>query len=365
MQLNRNAYIIVTDLHWTSKNLSGRYNYQREIEYAREKIVETVLKYKSFCSKTVLVFLGDLYHNSYSDIVPGIVDNNRMIQLRMLVDDIVSVVGNHEFSYYSDNPFWTLFTKLESNKIKTKINKTWQPRGVVDIIRVVDELIDGDVRFIFNHYGCGIERPPIDGKLNIGLIHQDLYSKAIVEDLKASKGVPIYEYNPIYFDQSSVLYGYDRCYLGHAHMLYGKWKYVCNQTNYTTYIEYLSTLGRTNHLEVQDNFLERNIPVIIVENGKFVRQEDNFFNLLSREECVNEKVIQTSKNKREEYKETKELRQTRLQLRDDPIENLRENLKGYPPLLAVLDDLVESGDTRFSKSILTEFEELISNHDYK
>ena len=249
---------------------------------------------------------------------------------------IDAVIGNHELSYYKDNPFWTLMDRIESNKVKGILNRTWQPRGLLKLINVPDTIEDGEVVFHFNHYSTGISKP-IPTKINIGLFHQDITSKAIVEDMKLNKGLDVFEGNPIYFDKTNALYGYDYAFIGHNHKIYGQWTYIEDDTQFKTEIYHLASLGRPNHTEVSNKFLERNLPAVIIEDGKLIGVEDNKFNLMSREETVKELVI---KQKQEVYQENKE---KKLMINynsntDNPVENIQSMLMGYPSSLNLFNE---------------------------
>jgi hypothetical protein len=355
--LTATAYLLVTDLHLREGDFPGRHSYEAETAMVLNKIRELVKKYKDSGQRVVIIFMGDVYDKSFSQIFSSISYNNKIVKLRMEVDDMYALLGNHEFSFYKDNPFWTLLTEIESEKVKALLTKMWQPRGEMHTLSVVDELVDGDVRFIFNHNATRISSPPLDGKTNIGLFHQDLYAKAIAEDIEKNKGVKIFEHTPVYFDNSTVLDRYHYAFFGHMHMMYGKWVYKSEISGWETILYYLSTLGRTNHTEVIDTMLERNIPAVIVENGKFSRVEDNLFNLPSRAECVDEQVIEKAQQKRKEVKDRQELR-NHVSVSDDPIVNIRNTLAAHPPLLIMFDQLVENGRTSIEVEVFKELEEL-------
>ena len=338
--MSKKVYIIISDLHASYKNKDSRYNYPKEIDYVVSEIIKLGLNYKNRGYDVVLIFLGDIADNSYKDQTQAILLNNIFVKFKDLFFRVCSVIGNHELSYYKDNPFWTLMSKISSNKVKGILNRTWQARGLLQLIDVPDVIEDGEVVFHFNHYSTGIARP-YGNKINIGLFHQDITSKAIVEDMKLNKGLDVFEGNPIYFDKTNALYGYDYAFIGHNHKLYGQWTYIDDDTNFKTEIYHLASLGRPNHTEVSNNFLERNLPAILVEDGKFIGVEDNKFNLMSREETVKELVIQ---QKQEVYQENKQknLMITYNSNTDNPISNIESMLVGYPASLQLFKEYVAS-----------------------
>jgi hypothetical protein len=353
-----NVYLIVSDLHLKETNFQGRVNYEKECDHAFKNLIDVIFKYKDLGHKVYLIFIGDLFHGSYKKVFKAIAAKDKFVLLGRNVDGMVSAIGNHEFSFYSDNPFWTLMSKIEAPSIRKILNKIWQPVGQMDTIRILDELIDGDVRFIFNHFGITTHQATVDGHINIGIFHQDLYAKEITDNISAEIGEDIFEHTPVYFDQSTVLYGYDHAIFGHNHMLYGQWNYVCDRTGYNTNLRYLSSLNRTNHREVNDKFLERNIPAVIIEDGKFSRIEDNKFTLMSREQCVNEKEVKIAQEYRALVKERKEIAE-RVSIHQDPIENIRATLVVNPSLLQLFDELLVSEYSTAEISVMKMLEEIL------
>lgn len=315
----------------------------------------TIEKYRNLDYKIVLIFLGDIFHSGYDNVFDGILANNLMIKLRGAVDDVYSLIGNHELTYYTDNPFWTLMTKVDSQRANLALGDRRRPKGNLDIITIPDELICGNVRFIFNHFSCGVHRPDADGLINIGLFHQDIYTKAIVHDIEVTRGQVVFEHSPNYFDKAPVFKNYDYAFLGHAHLFYSEWNYICDFTGYKTNLTYLSTLGRTNQLEVQDNFLERDIPAIVLEDGRFVRREYNKFDLLSRSDCVIEKQVELYQQTYQERKAKLAAREY-IRYKDDPIENLRISVQESNLQSHILDGTLINGMSPLERKILQESE---------
>lgn len=357
--MNKTAYLIVTDLHLSGVNMRGRYNYPAEIDYVIKHIIKTGMKYiEEGYSNVNLIFLGDIIDKSYKNLTKGIYANNIFVALKNIFSNIYSVGGNHEFSYYTDNPFWTLFTEIKSEKIQAIKTKSWQPVGYLDLIEVVDTLEDGNVIFHFNHNGTGVNSP-IDGKVNIGLFHQDIICKDIIESMKADYAMEVFESKPKYFDQSNILYGYNHCFFGHMHKVYGHWTYVCDKTKFTTELYYLGSLGRTNHTEVSNDFLERDIPAVIIENGNFSRIENNKFNLMCREECVKEEVVLENKEvllKKNEIKYALES----VPETDEAIDNIKSVLTANAVLYNIFDDFLNSRESEFEHKLMNRVERVIN-----
>lgn len=342
--MSKNAYLIITDVHATYKNKRNRINYLSEVDFVFNKIEELIEKY-SYDYNVNLIFLGDIIDVSFKSQDKAILYNNTMIRLDSMVDKIYSVVGNHEITYYIDNPFWTLMNKIDAPSVTSKLNKSWKPKGLMQIINVVDTLADGNVLFHFNHNIRDGVSAPIEGKYNIGLFHKDIISKSIINSMELNKDMDIFEVNPTYIeDNSYILHGYKYCFFGHMHKVFGKWDYIDDITGEETILQYLGSLGRSNHSEVNDNFLTRSIPAVIVTDGEFERVEDNFFDLPPRGECVNEKLVENDKIKYEKRKVIKSYN-TYTSTGDDPINNMRELFADDPKLLSSFNELLTRGIT--------------------
>lgn len=324
-----NAYLIISDLHKRSKNKSHRINYPNEIKFVEKEISKLAKKYKTNGYNVIALFLGDIFDSSENVGDDAMKSLGSFKYLLKEFTEVYVCVGNHEFTYSKNNPFWHLLKTLNSNRILESNNKRfWLPKGDMNYIDVIDKIEDGEVEFIFNHYGTGIALPSID-KISIGLFHQDLVIKDALEKSK-SKNLKVLdlgeEYNKsklgyMYLDDNNILRNYQYSFIGHNHMIYGSWK---DDSEFNTCeINYLASLGRTNVNEVQDNFLERDIPCIITQEGKFVRKESNFIYLPNRKECVDEISLLKYKEKREKQKVTNNLINNELKINSSPIKNIK------------------------------------------
>ena len=119
----------------------------------------------------------------------------------------------------------------------------------------------------------------------------------------------------------------------------------------------LASLGRTNETEVQDTFLERNLPAILFLDGKFIGVEDNKFDLPSRAECINEAVVLKNKVYRKTLQERKNL--ALLQFTYDPLENLMRNFDGNPVLQDVIQSRSEGNQSQLDEFIKECFDEVV------
>lgn len=309
----KNAYMIITDLHLGNIAATSRIDYRNEITRVKTALLETAMKYKKCGWNVIALMLGDVFHGSYRDVTTALMDADFINLWRLKIGEIYTVLGNHELTYYKANPFYALIASVESERVCNIINKVWTPLGLSNVVRIVDRLVDGEVCFYFNHYSTGIQKPGSE-ECAIGLFHQDIIDRQIVEEVQQRYNKSYYG-NTVALETSGILDGYKHCYFGHIHTVYGIWK--ANDV----YLHYLASLGRTNEKEVSDDFLERNIPVILVEDGRYRGQEDNFIQLLSRSECISESEVEINHEIYLGRKERKDIREYKPIL-DDPVNDL-------------------------------------------
>lgn len=294
----KNAYVIVTDTHFTYRNKPNRHDYLMEIDYVKSKIDEIGISYLKRGYTPILIFLGDVYDNSYKDVTKALIEQDEMYKRKQnIFPRIFSVLGNHDLHFPKNNPFWTLVSN-DSISVNNLPTARFKPLGDVGVLEVVDRINDGDVVFNFNHYSSDVLNP-INDKINIGLFHQDIVCSPAISSA-INKGLNPYQHSSIMLDDKDVLVGYDYSFFGHFHKYYGTWEIDSGRRIY-----YLGSLVRPNHEEVSDNYLERNIPTVLVEDGKFVGIEDNLFNLPSRLLSVIDVKVKEQQEKRKKTKERK------------------------------------------------------------
>ena len=345
-QLNsstKNVYLLVTDLHKSPRTPANRKNYPKEIKVVENKIDELINQYKSKGYSVNLIWLGDIFHRSYRSPDVSMSDKSDIALLCSKADKCYSVLGNHEETYEKDNPFWHLVKNIKSNKLTNIMSyRNWRPKGTMAFIDIVDRIEDGEVEFLFNHYSTDII-VPTPNKVSIGLFHKPIVFREILDDAKnnnrkmfeLSEEEMISEYNYTYLNDDNYLNGYQICYFGHNHLLYGNWN-----NNGVRYC-YLGSLGRTNHIEVQNDFLERTIPAVIVENGKLEDICEHKFTLPNREECVKEEVVIKNKVLYESNKERRKIKEYKG-YSDDPIKNIKDSFLGNEYQYHIISNIIET-----------------------
>lgn len=351
------VFLIVTDLHASYRNKENRYDYLSEIEFVIDKIFETASKYASAGYEVNIIFLGDITDNSFKDQNKAIYLNNIFVLLKRIAN-IYSVLGNHEMSFYKDNPFWSLMNKMPSEKVRAVINRSWQPTGLIQLVDVVDTLDLGETVLHFNHHATDISRP-IEGKYNIGLFHKDVVSRAVIDSVKATDNSEIFEANPIYIENNpEVLRGYDVCYFGHMHKIYGEWAYVDEVTNKEVTLRYLGSLGRPNQTEVNDRTLERDLAAIIVDSeGRIVSRDSNLITLPDRKSCVKEEVVAVQQANYEIKKERKYFLDY-VSVDDNPVENIKSAVSQYGEALTFFEDYLTEDIPQFERELMRALEEV-------
>ena len=347
-EINKTAYMVVTDLHSSYKNKENRFSYLKEIEDVITKTIGIGIRYKEQGYRVILIFLGDIADRSFKEMDKGIWLNNIFVRYRMIFDNIYSVLGNHETTFYKDNPFWTLMNKIDSTELHTNLNHAWKPKGLLQLVNIPDRLVDGEVVFNFNHHATKVLEP-IAGKVNIGLFHKNLVPDSIAKQMKKEKGLDIWEGALEEFVHTGLLDGYDYCFMGHVHKVYGIWTFINDYSSYKSHLYYLASLGRPDVSEISDKFLERNIPVVIVEDGKLVRVDNNIFELASRSDSVKEEVVDAQQKTYKEVKRKREFYENEI-LTDDPLQNIRNSLSTEPTLLLEFDEMIRGvSETRQNK----------------
>lgn len=335
------AFVVVTDMHENYKTSNNRISYENEMQVVRSKIIRTVTDYKKQGYDTYVLFLGDIFTMGYREVFKATAANNFFILLRNQCDGMFSVIGNHELTYYAGNPFYTLVKEMNSERLLRSSAKIFQPKGLMPVIDVVDRICAGDTVIHFNHYNTGVEKAE-DGKVNVGLFHQSIVCKEILDKMDQRLNDSNYGVTPVDFDNSSLFDGFTYCFFGHMHKVYGTFKYQSDFMQEPVTLQYLASLGRPNRTEVNNAFLERDVPVILVENGKYQGVKTSPFYLLPEEDCIKFDVVDKEKEKYEKVKERKIIKNYNP-ITDEPVKNLVDRCAGDASMSDLLNGLL-TGD---------------------
>lgn len=349
-QVAKICWLVVSDLHLYCKNIANRKDYAGELMAVKEYCVALAEGYiKRGWDEAGLLLLGDVFHRGYQDVFSAVADSSFFFDWSARFGRVYSVVGNHELHYWSGNPFFALVNEIKSEKLSHLQSDVWTPVGAVPAINVADRLECGEVVFHFNHYGTVIN-PPESGKVNIGLFHQEIVSRQVLHAAEQVFG------KGIFVKQCSALEEvrrYQFCFFGHLHKMYGIYK-----TEDGGILCYLASLGRTNSGEINDNFLERRIPVVKVEDGKFTGIDDNTFLLGNRDTVLDIKAVERAAVNYEVQKE-KKLARRDVVVGENPIANMTEYFLGDRFASLVLDGLLEGDIDTFGTALRNKFRSLI------
>lgn len=291
--MSTNVYLVVTDLHvdYVKEN---RISYITEILDALADIqtIANAYRQKYKDCKLTLALLGDVFDGSITNASDAMQALEMFRLFCSSFDRVVSVVGNHEITYARDNPFWFLVSSIDDEGLQ-QVRRYIQPKGLFNVIEVLDTLEDGDVTFYFNHFGVRPKVPVARG-VRIGLFHQNVGSNDICKMWGTFDNV----------EEASYIQGYNYCFFGHMHLAKGQ--YYLNDSN-TCIGEWLGSIGRTKVDEVLDSSLEVNVPAIVIVDGKFQGVDKNLITLASYAECVDKLRAQATKLNRQRIKERNEI----------------------------------------------------------
>lgn len=351
--MGKNVYLVVTDLHLFYKNLRNRKDYRNEMAMVLNELVKYGRYYKNLGFNVNMILLGDVFHSGYkAGVFNACYDNNFFVMWKNAFGNIYSVLGNHELSYYKDNPFYTLVTEIESKKVRTILNRVYNPVGSLNIIQVPDVLEDGEVVIHFNHFNTPVSKP-WDGRCNIGLFHQDIVSEDIIQASRNKYGLVQYAPHPVDIEGSHILDGYNYCFFGHLHTIYGDFR-----TDSGVILSYLASLGRTNVTEVSDAFLTRKIPAICVNDGKLVEIHTNKIKLASRNASVLEDSVKKDHAVAEVQKEQKLIRSFTMGS-DDPVKNVIMNLSENAMASEIFAELLNNAIDKYHQELSLELQTVL------
>jgi hypothetical protein len=343
------AYLVISDLHFSGSAKPNRYDYSGEILFVVRKVIDVIRSVKERGFSVGIVFLGDIFDRSYSSPTKFGVDSSALESIIVKADlEVFSVVGNHETSYWVNNPFWTLVNSVESERLVGMRKKNVQPLGYVGKIRIVDCFEVGDCVFHFNHFGCS-DSAPVLGRKNIAFCHKPVADKNFLDGVTCFDFGSVESEKAFEFGLGRIL-EYDCSFVGHIHDMYGRTVVGNSQ------VWYLASLGRPHKDTVDDGFLERNIPVILFEEGKLVGVEDNVFELMGRDECVVPEVDEKEKEKYEVKKAVENAKEYSGAF-DNPMDNVKAFFGSEPLALFVLSKLSDGSVS----DIVLEIGDQISN----
>ena len=332
----RNKYLIVPDLHIWYKNISCRKDYLGELEEALNNIMMYINGDRTINN---VILAGDIYHRGFNDL-----DSSRPIKkywsnLKYVLNsrggELYAVIGNHEFSFSKNNPFW-----LQDDVL----------------FKTPEDIIDNGVHFYLESYHCQKSvrdlRESVD--CDICITHNEVLPPEMVDFVRKESGRRVFTSKKC---TSFERYRVKHLFVGHMHQVVDT--FIVNDNDMNFEVQYLGSIGRTSVEEISNEFRERSLPVVEVGIDKDGNEGSGKFNvtqlpLMLRE--YHETVISEQVEKNRKIRDTqKDLKELKLQkVTDDPVEELKQSMnnelvsgiidaasenRGYVPLVKLISDL--------------------------
>ncbi|MEG2262857.1 MAG: metallophosphoesterase [Clostridia bacterium] len=337
---------IIPELHMFDKSFEGRIDYPGEIQGYFSVITEEIQQQRLKGEICYIIFPGDLCHRGFTSIVAFIRFTEWCTKLNALVDgNLYSVVGNHELTYYKDNPFWMACTMN---------SKYFEPLryipgfGIVENgIRVVDELVVDNTLFVFGHYGRTDYDYGYDAYDDVQFISHNAVMDAEIRDTlthmyhRDTKSAFV-DYASLRAEGTFPLTSkLSAVYFGHMHMAYGHFGFEerVRGVNVNAVINYLGSLGRTSSPEVDDNDLKRIVYVVDTVKGA---TSELFIDLLPRAKCIKESVVSDNHLAYEKTKAYTKLKESNQKMMS-PVSGIQEWLSETPADYSLFMSIYERG----------------------
>lgn len=112
--MKKDAYLLMTDLHFAFR-MNARKNYLKEMSDILNKIIHIKNTYEQNGYSVNLIVLGDLFNRGIADPTEAMHALEFFKYIFSLFSKVYAVIGNHEFTYYKNNPFGFLYLILKTN----------------------------------------------------------------------------------------------------------------------------------------------------------------------------------------------------------------------------------------------------------
>ena len=300
----QNSYLVLPDLHLWYKNIRARKDYVDEMSgYLKE--IFMIIYTNEHINNVILA--GDVFHQSFNSLDNTSLFKNYFYELKKLLNsrggDIYSVIGNHEYTYNANNLFW----HLVDNTIKTPVF-----------------IEDHGVKIVLDSYPSKKSTryflPYIDG--DICITHTEVLPPELKQQVQNETNRRIYTSDRcLSFDRFRVKH----LFIGHMHKVVER--YVVNAEdiggqNYKMYAQYLGSIGRTAVDEIDNEFLERDLPLITITGEGTYKVEQFIISLKPFDATVVRSEVEQNKVIYEKRKEFANLKLERVQ--EKPIDSIKE-----------------------------------------
>ena len=166
-------WLVISDLHILPKEPKNRKNLIPNIITLLNELIEIGVKNKI----DGILFLGDIFDRSFSSVSTNYLSEIIDIFKRMSEKfDLFAVFGNHELTYYKDNPYY-MITDIKSETVLKQLKDKEIPKPIASYIKVIDNIDYGSVIINFIHFNKEnklYKTDVPDGKINICLYHDAL-----------------------------------------------------------------------------------------------------------------------------------------------------------------------------------------------
>lgn len=279
-----------------------------------DRIIQELLSLVKTLTNPIVIFMGDIVHQGIKSTENSYFIEDFFRSMSLYTEGrVLSVVGNHELSYRKNNPFWGV-SFIDSEFIKSIVKHTYSVKQ--PLIGVIDDLVINDTQYAFGHYERRFTNTytTLEGVKQVVLLsHNSLICNEIIDAMNnKGKGIDSRFINVrnlhdgINMPRSALL---KMVYVGHLHKAHGVFQVQESisglDLNFT--IRYLASLGRTNHTEYDDD-TEREIPIHIFRDGKFIEERIHTIELPSRSVSVDERVVLENREAYDRQKQKRELK---------------------------------------------------------
>ena len=305
----RNKYLIIPDLHLWYKNITSRKDYLGELDEALSNIFMYV---KSDDTINNVILSGDIYHRGFSDIDSTRPIKKYWMELKSLLNkrsgELYAVIGNHEFSYSKNNPFW-----LQDDSI----------------FKTPEDIIDNGVHLYLESYhtpkSIRTFRSTVDS--DICITHNEVLPPEMATFVRNESGRRVFTSSRC---MSFSRYNVKALFVGHMHQIVESYVVMKDDSSEEQMrVQYLGSIGRTSVEEIDNEFRYRDLPVVEVGidsdgnegSGKF-RIEHLPLELREYHDTVISSEVAKNREIREKRKQLNELKLEKVT--DDPVQEIKE-----------------------------------------
>lgn len=288
------AYLILTDMH-LNVTKENRIDYGSECLSIIDKIYSIAKTYRDEGYNHVYgISIGDLVDKSFPERRKYTKTQQMLKLLLNCFDDFFLCFGNHELTYYKDNPIYSFMKSINNSEIRRLYPQLTCESLCNDEIKTPNNLIFNNSEIVFQGYGTS-NVFTTDKEIKILLMHEFLLSDNGLRKFNQLSNVNITPYD---INDNKI----SHIFCGHAHVVIEDWSIG------TTKIHNLGSLLRTKHNEIFDYDRTRYIPALIVDSNNDITEiQYNNFKLHKRNIILNEDSIITQNEGKSEIIERKEL----------------------------------------------------------